>query len=145
MKEEFSFDNYDNVKDNLKQFISRMLTKPFAPPLLLQDFIDAALSNPNGLVIRYEDMKLTPLETMRQIVDFYEIDLSDETLTSAIEQHDISHHATGRRDRHIRKGIIGDWKNHFNADSAQAFNNLAGRHLIKLGYEEDESWLNQIE
>jgi hypothetical protein len=40
----------------------------------------------------------------------------------------------------FRKGSIGDWINHFNAEHKAAFKDLAGRHLIDMGYEADYDW-----
>jgi len=43
----------------------------------------------------------------------------------------------------LRKGVAGDWRNHFSKDAKQVFNKLAGKELIKLGYEIDESWIEK--
>ncbi len=40
----------------------------------------------------------------------------------------------------FRKGQIGDWRNHFNEKHKEAFKQVAGDVLIRLGYEHDLSW-----
>lgn len=52
---------------------------------------------------------------------------------------------TGEENRahFIRKAVVGDWKNHFRRDAAEVFNELAGKTLIKLGYEPDDAWVAQ--
>ena len=40
----------------------------------------------------------------------------------------------------IRKGIVGDWKNHFSVEAAQAFDHHFGEMFVKLGYEADRGW-----
>ena len=45
------------------------------------------------------------------------------------------------RSSHLRKGVAGDWQNYFNAESREIFDYYAGHHLIRLGYEEDRSWV----
>ena len=40
----------------------------------------------------------------------------------------------------FRKGISGDWKNHFKNSHRDCFKELAGESLIKFGYEQDMSW-----
>jgi len=40
----------------------------------------------------------------------------------------------------FRKGLIGDWKNHFKEHHKQAFKKVAGQLLIDLGYEKDFDW-----
>ncbi len=44
------------------------------------------------------------------------------------------------RKRFYRKGVAGDWKNHFTEEDKRAFKALAGDMLIRLGYEKDMSW-----
>jgi hypothetical protein len=44
------------------------------------------------------------------------------------------------RKRFYRKGIAGDWKNHFTAEDRALFKDLAGDLLIRLGYEQSLDW-----
>jgi hypothetical protein len=48
----------------------------------------------------------------------------------------------GEEDRgaEFRKGIEGDWRNHFTNEMKQGFKGIAGSLLIELGYETDMSW-----
>lgn len=39
-----------------------------------------------------------------------------------------------------RKGISGDWRNHFNEKHKARFKDIAGDLLIELGYETDNNW-----
>ena len=41
---------------------------------------------------------------------------------------------------HFRKGISGDWKNHFNDDHKDYFKKYYNEILVKLGYENDDKW-----
>lgn len=47
--------------------------------------------------------------------------------------------------QHIRKGIVGDWRNHFSREAAEVFDDLAGDALVALGYETDRSWVDDHE
>jgi len=40
----------------------------------------------------------------------------------------------------IRKGIVGDWENHFEAAHKDVFKRYANRTLLRFGYVEDENW-----
>ena len=40
----------------------------------------------------------------------------------------------------IRKGISGDWKNHFSEKNIAAFKLVAGDALLSLGYELNSDW-----
>lgn len=44
------------------------------------------------------------------------------------------------RTSHFRKGISGDWKNHFKPIHVERFKAVAGQQLIDLGYETDFDW-----
>lgn len=39
-----------------------------------------------------------------------------------------------------RKGVTGDWRNHFSPEHIDAFKEVAGDLLIQLGYEQDLRW-----
>jgi hypothetical protein len=41
---------------------------------------------------------------------------------------------------HYRKGIAGDWKNHFTEKHKQLFKDRYGDLLVKLGYENSNDW-----
>ncbi len=45
----------------------------------------------------------------------------------------------------VRKGIVGDWRNHFSREAAEVFNHLAGDALVRLGYERDRGWVERYE
>lgn len=49
---------------------------------------------------------------------------------------------SGEEDRSsfVRKGIVGDWRNHFSRDAARLFDAHHGAMLVRLGYEPDRSW-----
>jgi hypothetical protein len=40
----------------------------------------------------------------------------------------------------FRKGLIGDWRNHFTPQHKHAFKAVAGQLLIDLGYAQDFDW-----
>ena len=40
----------------------------------------------------------------------------------------------------FRKGVIGDWRNHFTDEHRRVFKDEAGKELVQLGYENDLDW-----
>jgi hypothetical protein len=50
---------------------------------------------------------------------------------------------TEDRTSFARKGIRGDWRNHFTREAAQVFDRYAGDLLIELDYEADHQWMNE--
>ena len=71
--------------------------------------------------------------------------MSSARMNRIIESHSfkaISKRNVGEENvkSHFRKGISGDWKNHFNEEHKEYFKKEFGEVLIKLGYEKDSSW-----
>lgn len=73
-------------------------------------------------------------------------EISEEHLAKIIQANDFSVKSGGRNpgeedvNSHFRKGIAGDWKNHFNQQHIDYFKEQYGDLLIKLGYEKDNNW-----
>ena len=48
-------------------------------------------------------------------------------------------------DRHfMRKGIVGDWRNHFDRETAQMFNVHFGEFMLEQGYIRDLEWWRDV-
>ena len=45
----------------------------------------------------------------------------------------------------VRKGVAGDWVNHFSREAGEMFDRLAGDMLVRLGYEPDRGWVDRYE
>ena len=46
---------------------------------------------------------------------------------------------------HYRKGVAGDWANHFTSEHVAVFKERYGNLLVRLGYEEDYDWGPPVE
>jgi Sulfotransferase domain len=96
--------------------------------------------------VRYEDLLERPNEEVRRLLGFRGVG-TDETLVercvgSASFEKLSKGRERGQEDpsSFYRKGIAGDWKNHFTEEDRRAFKEEAGELLIRLGYEEDLDW-----
>ena len=48
-------------------------------------------------------------------------------------------------DRHfMRKGIVGDWRNHFDRETAKMFNDHFGQFMLEQGYVDDLEWWKDV-
>jgi hypothetical protein len=100
------------------------------------------ISDKNLLVCRYEDLVgeagggtwERQLLAIRNISEFINRPLSDEATESIIKKMYSSKSLT------FRKGMIGDWQNHFTDELKAVFKNVASDILIELGYESNSSW-----
>ena len=99
----------------------------------------------HALLIRYEDMLADPLASTTALYRHCAIDLPDDRIRAAVERNSFRR-TTGRDPGHAdaaqfnRKGIAGDWRNHFTPAQKDAFRAVAGDALVELGYETGDDW-----
>lgn len=114
--------------------------------------------------IRFEDIRYHPRQTYRDLLAWLGLDrvnlvpISDAALDRIIELGTFAHQSEGRHvegqadatsikklggpgvTTSMRKGIKGDWKNHFTPKVTDKVKRIAGQSLIKMGYENDLNW-----
>ena len=72
--------------------------------------------------------------------------ISAESLLGQVYKHQFSQKAQGRQPgeenvhNHYRKGIAGDWVNHFSKEHSAYFKEHYNKVLVKLGYESGSDW-----
>lgn len=95
--------------------------------------------------VRYEDLHENPNAELVRIFDFIGLDSSPDLVAQCVDACDFDKLAGGRErgqenlDSHFRKGIVGDWRNHFDHATRVMFDAEAGELLEKLGYRRDWS------
>lgn len=111
--------------------------------------VDSWRDNRNAdlsLLIRYEDLIADTFGWMKKVRALYELPATDEELADIVERNSFASLSKGRargeenKNSHFRKGIAGDWKNHFNEQNKDAIKKAAGDWLIQHGYESDLDW-----
>jgi FkbM family methyltransferase len=98
-------------------------------------------------LIRYEDLLENDVEVLEEVLlDRCELGVPRDEFHRIVVAHRFQE-LTGGRDRgtedqtsHIRKGIAGDWRNHFTEPVARAFKARYGGLLVATGYEQDLDW-----
>jgi hypothetical protein len=100
---------------------------------------------PEVFVCSYEQLLKDGHGVVRDLLDFLGLP-HDEPLIDHLLDRSSFRFYTGRdpgqenRRRFYRKGIVGDWKNHFGPEEKRIFKEMAGDLLVTLGYEPDLSW-----
>jgi hypothetical protein len=101
----------------------------------------------DAVLLRYEDLlerDITVLEPV--LIDRCELGVSRRRLRRAIKNARFERLSGGRPrgcedvTAHERKGVVGDWRNHFTPAVKEAFKRRHGDLLIAAGYESDTSW-----
>jgi len=98
-------------------------------------------------LIRYEDLLTHDLEIFdRVLIDECGLTVPRERLRQAVLANRFERITNGRprgrtdENAHERKGIAGDWHNHFTPRAKKAFKERFGELLIATGYARDLSW-----
>lgn len=98
-------------------------------------------------VIRLEDFMKEPAETLYQAFSkHWGLRLRMSQAERLIRNHSYEHHSRGRPpgqediSAHYRKGVQGDWRNHFTSRVIEHFKKLYNETLILTGYEKSDDW-----
>ncbi len=99
------------------------------------------ITQPGVLAVRFEDLRLRPRETAARLLDFVQHRGDWPLVTSredAVERlvAQIQPHRSGT----FRRGMPGEWREHFTPELKQLFKDVAGDILIRMGYEVHHDW-----
>ena len=109
-----------------------------------QSWIDQ-IRRKNILMIKYEDLIARQSEEFFKIIQHCKLEVNPSKLSRIVEQNSFEA-KTGRTPgdedvfSHLRKGISGDWSNHFTDRIKDEFKEQFGQILIETGYEKDLNW-----
>jgi hypothetical protein len=98
-------------------------------------------------VLKYEDLLVRDEEILaRVLLDECLLPASRDYLGKVVAANRFEARTGGRKPgaedlgSHERKGVAGDWKNHFTDRVAKAFKERYGELLVATGYEADDRW-----
>jgi LPS sulfotransferase NodH len=139
------FDGPD--KQNLDNNFLRAILTYYAKKKDFAHYSRFASERPEQVIIvRYEDMKQAPVKTFRGVLTFLGVDSADSQVNNCLQSNTFERSAKGRHPGEtdagsfFRKGITGDWRNHFSHQNVGVFKEIAGDLLIASGYEKDDQW-----
>lgn len=99
-----------------------------------------------SLVIRYEEMLADAVGCMNNVATIFDLPRQGNSIAELVDRFSFKK-MSGGRDRgqqnegqFVRKGVAGDWVNHFTPDVKSAFKDIAGQFLIDFGYEKNLDW-----
>lgn len=96
-------------------------------------------------VFRYEDIIADEQGGYKEIFDFCGLQVPADRRRAVVEANSFEKQ-TGRKkgeekvESHHRKGIRGDWQNHFSPKTTERFKERFGQVLIETGYEAGIDW-----
>lgn len=111
--------------------------------------IQSSWTRSGELIVRYEQLIADQHEAFCLIFEHCDLDVDPQVRAEAVERHSFQTR-TGRKpgqedvSAHHRKGIAGDWRNHFTTRVADAFKERYGQLLIDTGYEKSMDWSSEV-
>ncbi|MFG0300216.1 MAG: sulfotransferase domain-containing protein [Phycisphaerales bacterium JB047] len=99
-----------------------------------------------SVVVRYEDLLADDAGVLREIAKLFELDASDETVERITKANSFDAMSGGRsqgqanESAFARKGVAGDWQNHFNDELKTLYKDVIGQTLMDFGYEQSLDW-----
>lgn len=144
--------NRDDVRRNFAPFIERQMMKPVAVPLNWGEHVSRffELKHPRMALVRYEDLRADGERSLAAAMTQLDHAPADmERIRAALDKFSFERQAgrkAGSEDRtsFLRKGEVGDWRNHFNVEAAEIFDRHCGRALVQAGYEPDCDWVDRF-
>lgn len=151
----FKHDEARPIREDFYEYLHAKLLIKSHPWFFYSQFLDSWLSRPNVCVVRYEDCLLEPetqlIRMLRFLDDPIDLERVAETVADTSFQAitrkkygDSRKAGEGDNSKFHRKGIAGDWKNHFNSDACRLLERVEGCSLRRLGYESDSRWVERF-
>ena len=108
----------------------------------VQAWLDAC---PYTCTCSYEDLLQDPCGALHKVVCGLGVPATHSQINRAVEANSKEElrrtlDKAFTHNSFVRKGIAGDWRNHFSQENARAFKQKAGDALMRLGYEKDLNW-----
>lgn len=125
-----------------------------------QDFVRLCLSQATAIV-KYESLLRNPVRAMQELLRLIDAQYDLDHLRNAVHRQSFDerrklvsdpNNANGRftygpiheREKVLRKGIMGDWRNHFTRETAQIAHKLFNPLMYDLGYERNLKWWTEL-
>ena len=103
------------------------------------------------LPVKYEDLIENGNSEFKRVLEYLNISFSEPLVKSIVNRNRFDRlsrkpwqaiRKSGKQNQrsHFRKGIVGDWKNHFSEEHISRYKKIAGDVLIEWKYEENCEW-----
>ena len=144
-----------DYKNELSQYLSIKLTKLTDPYFTYKQFVESWHGRENVCYVLYENFHIMPVKELTKIIEFLGEEVDNYKVENSIESNSFQNvtlrkygksRMPGEEDteKFQRKGVSGDWVNHFNDESCDIMKKHMGDVIIKLGYESNSSWNEKI-
>jgi Sulfotransferase domain len=110
----------------------------------VESWLDAAMGNPEILVVKFEDLRHNTVSKVAQLLDFLSAPAEPDAIRRAIENNTTekmrskeldSPQRSSQRGQFIRAGAVGGWRQRLSATQLQRIEHEAAGALRRAGYE----------
>lgn len=101
-------------------------------------------------IMKYESMIGDLTHELEELLVFLGASTASSLVAGCVERSSFKSMSGGRErgdadpTAHVRKGVVGDWRQYFTRADGERFHALAGAQLIATGYVHDESWIADL-
>ena len=129
----------EDVRTNLPRFIEHAMTDARQPRFTWPAFADAWAGRDDAIHVRYEDLLADAAGELRRVAAALNRPIEPERAARVAEGLNFkaqTGRASGEENAksYLRKGVAGDWRNHFSDEAEAVFERHAGEALRRLGY-----------
>jgi hypothetical protein len=150
----FQHDPGRPLREDFAAYLEAKLSHYTHPPFMLREFVPAWKARPGVVWVRYEDCLANGEAALTGAVQGLGLPLDPARVRAAVEANSFRN-ATRARGKERkpgeadpgsfeRKGVAGDWKNHFDRRSCELLERYEGTSLRALGYEPDAGWIERF-
>lgn len=141
----------EDSRKNMAKFIEIWATNPMGCRITWHEHVQQwALDRPDVITVSYEQLREDCAGTLARIIPKHiSGDVNRARIEDIVQRFSFAK-MTGRKpgaqdaNSFMRKGVVGDWQNHFDREAAITFDRYAGQLLVQLGYESDRLWVNRV-
>lgn len=142
------------LREDFAAYLEAKLRYVTHPPFSLAEFVRAWRGRPAAVWVRYEDCLANGEAALTRVVQALGLPLDAGRVRHAVEINRFEN-ATRARGKERkpgdadpsafeRKGVAGDWRNHFDRRSCELLERYEGESLRALGYERDACWIDRF-
>ena len=143
------------VEEDFANYFKAKLENVTYPVFSYSEFIASWIDRFDICMVRYEDCLTSCEGELIRIIDYLGLVADSDKINEIADYHSFEaetkrRYGTGRKagesdaSKFQRKGISGDWKNHFNEQSCRLSEKYLSDVLYKLKYEKDSTWISEF-
>lgn len=140
----------DDARGNLPRFIEAQFAEPLGSAgLAWHQHIEDWWDRPRVTHVSYEQLLEDPVPIVTKLMDALGGRGDPRIARATVDRWSFAtttQRLAGDEDRQSfqRKGVAGDWRNHFSREAGEVFDSCTGDALIDLGYETDRDWYRHL-